>query len=170
MKTWSRADTSIRRAAVGDCDVLSEIHAATFRRGWSGAEFEALLLQPGVHALIAQFRKTFGATAPAGFILYRIVADEAEILSVAVVQGYRRRGIARQLLEEALRHLYREGVRSIHLEVEDSNLAAVSLYRAMEFRESGKRPGYYAQARETPGGALVMVRQLRQAASSGEAL
>ena len=170
MKAWGRPETAIRRAAVADCDLLSEIHAATFRRGWSGAEFEALLLQPGVHALIANFRKAFGSTAPAGFILYRIAADEAEILSVAVVDECRRRGIARQLLEEALRHLYREGARSIHLEVEDSNLAAVRLYRAMEFRESGKRPGYYAQRRATPGGALVMVRQLRQAASSGEAL
>ena len=169
MKSWGRPETSLRRAEVADCDVLSDIHAATFRRGWSGAEFEALLLQPGVHALIAQYRNTFGWRTPAGFILYRIVADEAEILSVAVVQECRRRGIARQLLEEALRHVYREGARTIHLEVEDSNTAAIRLYRAMEFRESGKRPGYYAQGRATPGGAIAMMRQLRQAASSGEA-
>jgi ribosomal-protein-alanine N-acetyltransferase len=164
MKPWGRPETSLRRAEVADCDVLSEIHSAAFRRGWSGAEFEALLVQPGVHAFVAHYRNTFGWRTSAGFILYRIVADEAEILSVAVIQECRRRGVARQLLEEATRHLYREGARTIHLEVEDANVAAIALYRGMEFRENGKRAGYYAQGRATAGGALVMLRQLRQAA------
>ncbi len=151
----------MRHAEVADCDVLSEIHAAAFRRGWSGAEFEALLVQPGVRALLAHFRKTFGVRTPAGFVLYRLVEDEAEILSVAVVPTCRRRGIARQLLDEALRTLYREGARSVHLEVEDANVGAIALYKRLEFRESGTRKGYYSQSRATPAGALVMVRQLR---------
>lgn len=161
MRQWGRPEVSTRRAEVADCDVLSDVHSAAFRRGWSGAEFEALLVQPGVHALIASYRNRLGWRSPAGFVLYRLVGDEAEILSVAVLPEWRRRGIARLLLEEALRHLYREGVRSIHLEVEDSNMAALGLYRRMEFRESGRRPGYYAQDRTRPGGALVMLRQLR---------
>ena len=146
---------------MSDCVALSEIHASAFKRGWSDAEFEALLLQPGVHALLAHYRNAFGRRIAAGFILYRLAADEAEILSVAVTPACRRRGIGKALLEDALRHLYREGAQSIHLEVEDSNLAAIGLYRGVEFRESGRRAGYYAQGRETPGGALVMLRQLR---------
>ena len=161
MRPWGRPAIAIRPAEVQDCDVLSDIHAATFRRGWSGAEFEALLLQPGVYALIASYRNAFGWRMPAGFILYRIVVDDAEILSVAVVPECRRRGIARLLLEEAMRHVYREGAQRVHLEVEDANVAAIGLYRRMEFRESGRRPGYYVQGRERPGGALVMLRQLR---------
>jgi len=140
---------------------LAEIHASAFRRGWSDAEFEALLVQPGVHALIADYRNALGRRTPAGFILYRLAADEAEILSVAVTPACRRRGIGRALIEDALRHLYREGARNIHLEVEDSNKAAIGLYRGVEFRESGRRAGYYTQGRETPAGALVMLRQLR---------
>jgi ribosomal-protein-alanine N-acetyltransferase len=161
MRPWRRPAIEIRPAEVQDCDVLSDIHGAAFRRGWSGAEFEALLLQPGVHALIASHRNAFGWRMPAGFILYRIVGDDAEILSVAVVPECRRRGIARLLLEEAMRHVYREGALRVHLEVEDANVAAIGLYRRMEFRESGRRPGYYVQGRERPGGALVMLRQLR---------
>jgi ribosomal-protein-alanine N-acetyltransferase len=161
MKGWGRPAVSVRRAEVADCDVLSEIHSAAFRRGWSEAEFEALLLQPGTHALIGHYRNALGRRIPAGFILFRLVADEAEILSVAVTPACRRRGIGRSLLEETLRHLYREGARDIHLEVEDANLAAIALYRRLEFRESGRRAGYYAQGRESPAGALVMLRQLR---------
>ena len=161
MRPWGRPAIAIRPAEVQDCDVLSDIHAAAFRRGWSGAEFEALLLQPGVYAMIASYRNAFGWRTPAGFILYRIVVDDAEILSVAVVPECRRRGIARLLLEEAMRHVYREGAQRVHLEVEDANVAAIGLYRRMEFRESGRRPGYYVQGRTPPGGALVMLRQLR---------
>jgi ribosomal-protein-alanine N-acetyltransferase len=153
---------AVRRAEIGDCDLLSDMHAAAFRRGWSGAEFEALLLQPGVHALCAHYRTAFGGRVAAGFVLYRMIADEAEILSVAVVPECRRRGIAKALLEEAMRHLYREGAHRIHLEVEDNNEAALRLYRGMEFRESGKRPGYYAQGRARPAGAIGMSRQLRR--------
>lgn len=161
MRQWGRPQIAIRPADVHDCDVLSDIHAAAFRRGWSGPEFEALILQPGVHALAASYRNAFGWRTPAGFILYRIVVDDAEILSVAVVPQCRRRGIGRLLLEEAMRHLYREGAMRIHLEVEDANVPAIELYRRMEFRESGRRAGYYVQGRESPGGALVMLRQLR---------
>jgi ribosomal-protein-alanine N-acetyltransferase len=161
MRSWGRPEISIRRAEVADCDLLSDIHSTGFRRGWSGAEFEALLVQPGVHALVAFYRNAFGSRVPAGFVLYRLAYDEAEIMSVAVVHNYRRRGIARILLEETLRHLYREGARTIHLEVEETNVAAMELYRRMEFRESGRRPGYYAQGRARPGAALVMARHLR---------
>jgi ribosomal-protein-alanine N-acetyltransferase len=161
VRPWGRAATSVRPAEVNDCDILSEIHATAFRRGWSEAEFEALLVQPGTCALIADHRGPFGRRTPAGFILYRLVVDEAEILSVAVRPQCRRRGIGRVLLEEALRHLFREGAHMVHLEVEDNNLSAISLYGGMEFHESGRRAGYYRGGRESATGALVMLRQLR---------
>jgi ribosomal-protein-alanine N-acetyltransferase len=152
---------AIRRATVADCDDLSEIHAGSFSRGWSGAEFESLLLQPGTHALIAYRRSVFGRRRAAGFILYRLVADEGEVLTVAVARALRGRGIGRALLDEALRHAYREGAARIFLEVEDTNRAAITLYERAEFRETGRRAGYYGEGRATPGGALVMLRQLR---------
>jgi ribosomal-protein-alanine N-acetyltransferase len=161
IRHWGRPEVSVRPAEVSDCDLLSDIHTSGFRRGWSGAEFEALLVQPGVHALLALYRNNFGSRRPAGFCLYRLVREEAEILSIAVLHECRRRGVARVLLEEALRHLYREGARTIHLEVEDANEPAINLYRRMEFVEAGQRPGYYAQGRQRPAGALVMRRQLR---------
>ena len=161
MSPWTRRVIALRPAEVSDCDMLSEIHGCAFSRGWSDTEFESLLVQPGVHALLAYFRDRSARDIPVGFILYRLAADEAEILSVAVMPDHRRRGTGRRLLEEALRHIYREGARNIHLEVEDTNLAAIALYRGVEFRESGRRKGYYARGRETPTGALVMLRQLR---------
>lgn len=167
MRAWGRTETSVRRADVADCTALSEIHSAAFRRGWSDAEFEALLVQPGVHALLAHVRSAFGHSMAAGFLLYRLVQDEAEILSVAVLDAQRRRGIARMLLEEALRRLYREGGRSVHLEVEATNMPAIKLYREMDFDQTGTRSGYYAQGRSRPAAAIAMSRRLRQAKEEG---
>jgi ribosomal-protein-alanine N-acetyltransferase len=161
MRGWIRPDINLRPAEIEDCEILSEIHSAVFRRGWSGAEFEALLLQPGMQGRIGEYRSTFGARVRGGFSLYRLVTDEAELLSLAVLPQCRRRGVALRLMEEMLRDLYRQGARSIHLEVEDTNQAAIALYSRLEFRESGRRPGYYAQGRPKPAGALVMLRQLR---------
>lgn len=161
MMRFGQSTCSVRRAAVGDCDDLSEIHADSFSRGWSSAEFESLLLQTGTHALLAEQRGIFGRRSPAGFILYRLVADEAEILTVAVARASRRRGVGGALLDEALRHTYREGAERIYLEVEETNLGAITLYRRAEFRETGRREGYYREGRAAPGGALVMLRQFR---------
>ncbi len=161
MKDWRRPRISVRLVEMTDCDTLAEIHASAFRRGWSDAEFEALLVQPGTQALIAHYRNALGRRLAAGFILYRLVVTDAEVLSVAVTSECRRRGIGRALIDEALRNLYRDGARSIHLEVEDTNAAAIALYRRVEFHESGRRAGYYREGRETPAGALVMLRQLR---------
>ena len=156
-----RASISVRAGDMPDSETLSEIHAGGFRRGWSGAEIEALISQPGVHTLIADYRPAIGRRVAAGFCLYRIAADEAEVLSIAVLLNCRRRGIARRLLEETLRHLYREGVKTLHLEVEEENEAAMRLYRRLEFKQSGERPAYYSTAPGRTKSAVVMQRQLR---------
>ena len=161
MKLPGRSPLSLRRATVADCESLSEIHAGSFSRGWSPSEFESLLVQPGTHALIAHSRGILGKKSAAGFILYRLAADEAEILTVAVARAARRRGVGRALLDDALRHAYRAGAVRMFLEVEDTNRAAIALYRRTEFHEAGRREGYYREGRTTPAGALVMLRQLR---------
>lgn len=161
MRRLGRSAILVRPATTADCGILAELHTATFRRGWSEAEFEALLVQDGVHCLIADFRSAFGRLSVAGFALYRVAGDEAEILSIAVTEACRRRGVGRRLMEEVLRHLYRERVAGLLLEVEDLNAAAIALYRGLEFAPVGQRPAYYQQGRAAPRGALVMRRQLR---------
>ncbi|SER50540.1 ribosomal-protein-alanine N-acetyltransferase [Faunimonas pinastri] len=161
MMAFGRSSIRVRPATDADLDVLAEIHADSFRRGWSEEEFDDLLRQPRMHALVAEHRGALGRVTKAGFILYRIAADEAEVISVAVCQACRRRGVARKLIEEALRHLYSERVADLHLEVEEGNNAAISLYRSLEFEETGRRPDYYRQGQMAARGALVMRRKVR---------
>jgi ribosomal-protein-alanine N-acetyltransferase len=75
----------------------------------------------------------------AGFVLYRIVVGEGEILNLAVAAEARRRGVGRALLKAVLplAELW-------HLEMRESNAAARALYAGCGFDEVGRRKGYYA--------------------------
>lgn len=79
----------------------------------------------------------------AGFLIGRVIADEFEILNMAVARAYRRRGIAGQLVREALECARMAGAKQAHLEVRASNEAAISLYWSYGFRQYGRRVRYY---------------------------
>lgn len=80
----------------------------------------------------------------AGFLVARIVLDEMEILNLAVEPGYRRRGTASRLLEEALVWGRTRRAGKAHLEVRASNLAALKFYEGHGFAATGRRPRYYS--------------------------
>ena len=91
-----------------------------------------------------------------GFILSRMAAGEAEILSVAIAPRQRGRGFARPLLDLHLRRLAGLGTRAVFLEVDESNAPARALYRRAGFRDVGRRQSYY----QSGASALVLRRDL----------
>jgi len=152
---FARSAPALSEASPRDAATIAALHAASFRRGWSEPEVEQLLLDRHVIA----HRATVGAKL-AGFIISRQAADEAEILSVAVMSRQRGRGLARQLLTLHLRRLAGLGTRAVFLEVDENNRPAIRLYDRAGFREVGKRPNYYAAPDGKPATALVLRRDL----------
>jgi len=142
-------------AADGDATAIARLHAASFHRGWSEDEIEAMLLDRSVLAHRALIGRHF-----AGFIISRRAADEAEILSIAVAQDFRGRNVARGLLGNHLGQLANSGVRIVFLEVDENNEPALRLYRRAGFVEVGRREGYYRSASGKPATALVLRRDL----------
>ena len=138
-----------------DARTIAALHAASFRRGWSEQEVEGLLTDRAVVAQRALAGRSF-----AGFIMSRLAADEAEILSVAVARNSRGRGLARQLLNLHLRRLAGLGVRTVFLEVDEHNAPAVKLYGRAGFREVSRRANYYPQAGGKTAAALVLRRDI----------
>jgi ribosomal-protein-alanine N-acetyltransferase len=94
-----------------------------------------------------------------GLIAFRIIADEAEILNLAVDSGRRRQGMASRLIEDVIAACKAAGVWRIFLEVRDSNRPARNLYTRMGFTEVGRRREYYRQPAED---ALVLARRLTE--------
>lgn len=137
----------IRKA---DCGKLAALHARSFPKGWSAAEIARLVAEPGTAALV------FHAPDPYGFILVRIVMDDAEILTLATDPDHRHAGIGRALLTQSLFDCAQSGVKRIFLEVSRSNAAAIQLYCSTGFRETGVRKAYYADGSD----ALVMEKTL----------
>ena len=77
-----------------------------------------------------------------GFSLFRTVAEESELLLIAVMPDCHRRGIGRMLLDDFLDRARNDGVARVHLEVRDGN-SAVGLYRDAGFSPVGRRRNYY---------------------------
>ncbi len=158
---WPTIETAIDDARPGDATQLAAVHAASFASDWSEEEIGAFLRDPNVFCLVARRANVFGTKSPIGFVLVRMAADEAEILTVAVAPPHRGRGLGRQLVETALRRLYGERIAACFLEVDGGNVAALALYRRLGFATVGKRKGYYRAGSKPGADALVMRADLR---------
>ncbi|ODA67874.1 ribosomal-protein-alanine N-acetyltransferase [Methyloligella halotolerans] len=128
-----------RQAAVKDAEALAAVHAACFSAPWD-AELLKIFLEARDSLCVLS---TEGETVT-GFLLTRIAADEAEILTLAVAPETRRQGIARTLLEAAVDGLKQRGAKHLFLEVDEKNVAALGLYRGLGAKPVGRRPAYYA--------------------------
>jgi ribosomal-protein-alanine N-acetyltransferase len=141
--------------SAADAPQLAALHATAFRRGWSVEEFERLLIEPNVVA-----DRAVAGSELAGFVLSRLAADEAEILSIAVAPAFRSQGVARRLLDVHLRRLADYRVNALFLEVDARNVPARRLYAGLGFAEVSRRSSYYAHGGEEAGTALVLRRDL----------
>lgn len=131
----------------------AEIHAAAFRRAWSAEEIDALLSQANVFGFVAL---AAGRSRVSGFVLVRFAADEAEVLTIAVVRKARNAGIGWRLMVAAIDRMRREGAEKMFLEVDEQNAAALALYRRLGFKTVAKRSAYYKHGDGTRSAALVM--------------
>jgi len=157
----SQAPVAVIEATSGHAAILADLHASAFARGWRADEVAALMAAPGAIALLA----VLGAEGrePAGFLLARKAADEAEILTLCTRPSARRRGVARLLVSALDERLQAAGVSSLFLEVNADNEAALALYRRLGFCAVGERRGYYGPSGERGCDAVIMRRGLKQA-------
>lgn len=152
----------IEAANSADLVHLPDIHAASFDRGWTDGEFDALLAQDIYFCLVAR-NPGNAEKPPSGFVLVKRVADEAEIISIAVKPSARKKGIARQLMDAAVRQLDSERIKKLFLEVDAENNPAIKLYTKMGFVQIASRDGYYQRndtAENKRSVALVMQLEL----------
>ena len=154
-KIFGHAAAIVEPATLRDAARLAQLHRASFHRGWGVDEFEQILIER--NALAHRLR---AGPNTIGFVVSRIAADEAEILSIAVASSYRGRGLSRDLLRTHLGHLAGQGLRTVFLEVEENNRPARSLYSRAGFRVVGRRERYYKEAGGEQLNAVVMQRDL----------
>lgn len=135
-----RAAIVVRDLRSEDLDaVLTIAQDSPEAANWTRESYQEFLRQTGTLAFVWD---DSGTTA--GFLIGRVVADQAEVLNLAVRKDRRRRGGASALLASALRTFRERAVHSVYLEVRHSNAAAIAFYSKNGFEISGLRRAYYS--------------------------
>ena len=135
-------------AALVHSALMAEMHKICFVDPWTEGGFAESLTAMGTHGLIAVDQNTLvpsatGESGPAGMVMWRTTVDEAEILTIAVLPPWRRRGLGQRLLQTALDAIAQTNVHTVFLEVAENNPVAQTLYRKHGFSQVGRRSGYY---------------------------
>jgi ribosomal-protein-alanine N-acetyltransferase len=134
----------IRRVRRQDASVVTEIaQRSKTAAAWSTEDVQEMLESTGILALLSERSGTI-----TGFLFARQVADEAELLNIAVRKDFRGKGDGSAILSAAFAELREARVRRIFLEVRESNRETITFYRKRGFCESGRRKAYYRDPRE----------------------
>ncbi len=78
-----------------------------------------------------------------GFIVWRLIGMDAEIITIGVNPENRKSGIGEALMQIAMTEIKKSGGQKIFLEVSIQNTPAINLYKKLGFENVGTRPKYY---------------------------
>jgi len=152
-QTMTTRDTdncwTIRAATLEDLEELVVLEESCFSEPWSRKSFEAELTGNQFSRLLMMSHPDRGHEVPAiGYICVWMIFEELRILNLAIHPEFRRRGLASQLVEEAIRLGMEEGCCRGMLEVRASNVAARKLYEHFNFKQYAIRKSYYTNPTE----------------------
>jgi len=145
------SDAGVRPANRGDVAEIVTIEREAFPHPWKREFFEIEMASPGRYCRVA-----VNGDRITGYVFAMYVFDEMHVNKIAVLPEYRRRGIARALMNDCLSFAHENAITSISLEVRESNESARAFYRMIDFEDSYVRPRYYPDGEA----AVVMMRKL----------
>ncbi len=134
---------------MGNLAAVIAVETRAHLRPWSETSFREELNNP-----FSTVNLLWQGDEVAGYICYHILVKELNILNLVTALPFRRRGVARFLLEAAMSDAFRKKVDKGFLEVRESNLAAISLYASCGFQPLMRRKNYYSDGED----ALIMER------------
>lgn len=129
---------------------MASVHAAAFAghgQIWSEADLAALCAAPSTLCV---------ALDDMGFALIRVIAPEAEVLTLAVDPTAQGQGLGHRLLHTAMALAGRHGAQTLFLEVAEDNIAARALYAGAGFTQTARRRAYYSRPGAPAVDAIVM--------------
>jgi ribosomal-protein-alanine N-acetyltransferase len=149
-----RLDVGTSRDLDAVITIMEEAFGNKYGEAWTRSQCAGILPMAGVSLMLARDSRDGGTL---GFSLSRSVADEAELLLLAVLPARHRQGIGTRLLDHFMESAQAQGAVRVHLEVRDGN-PAVAMYRAVGFASVGRRRNYYHAADGRRYDALTLAR------------
>lgn len=142
-------DVKVRHMNILDIDDVMNVETQCFKIAWSKESFEYEIKENNKALyVIAEYQGTVLGYAG----LWKIL-DEGHITNIAVLQDFRKNGIATLMLTTLLDLAQKDSVNSFTLEVKKTNDVAINLYQNLGFRACGVRKGYY---KDTNDDAIIM--------------
>jgi ribosomal-protein-alanine N-acetyltransferase len=135
----------LRRLTLADLGAIETIERRSYPTPWSRSMFAGELSKPSSFCMGALDLERDQLVA---YLIVSRYVDAWHIMNLAVDEAYRRRGVARRLLEELFAVTAGDAMRGYTLEVRVSNDGAIKLYEGAGFRTTGIRRGYYTDNRE----------------------
>ncbi len=142
----------IREMTSEDVDRICEMEKQIFPDPWARAAFEEQLDLDGWGTLVAELDGGI-----VGYACYMMVANESHLTNIAVDPAWRRKSVAKALLDRILQTVIANECDILLLEVRLSNAEARAFYEKHGFKQLYRRPNYYRRPVED---AIVMVRHL----------
>lgn len=148
-----KPDAEILPISTAQSNSVADLHTKLFHRGWGAGECHSLIIQESVFGYYCRFAKKDNIN---GFVLLRVAADEAEVLSIGTEQSAQNSGVGWRMMQAAIGEAEKRGAEKIFLEVDESNLPALKLYRKIGFDTVGNRNAYYDNGEGQKSNALVL--------------
>ena len=126
-----------------DIAYVSEMERKFFSTPWSEASIAHYMESGNMVFIVAR-----NGSIPVGYAAVQCILDEGNLVSIGVDDGFRNMGIATELLDIVYEEAFAAGVRTIHLEVRESNEPAIALYEKEGFTKNGRRPDFYREPKE----------------------
>jgi len=140
---------------LNDSKEAARLHQKSFFKGWEVVDFEQILQDELIHGLKLEEKKVL-----CGYILWREVENESEILTLVVGSNWQRRGFGSFLLKTLFQKLIQKKVVQLFIEVAEDNQGAICFYIKHGFHFVGKRPHYYPREDNKFAAAMNLVKQL----------
>jgi len=140
---------NVRYMKLADLPQVEALDSVCFRTPWPEGSFRYELRPDSASiCLVAELEEAEAEPQIIGMVVVWLIADMAEVATLAVAPQERGRGVGRQLLISALRLAWQAGARKSILEVRISNTPALHLYYGVGYQPVGLRPGYYEDTHE----------------------
>ena len=155
----------ITSAVESDLPALWNIEEQSFHNPWSKDMLHQEISKPQAYFRVLHGPQFPTPEQPVGFCISWLIVDELHIHQIAIAPRYRRKGLGRLLLEDAMDIAHQQNVERLYLEVRASNEAALGLYQSFHFETVGLRRKYY---RDPVEDAVVLVYETNMAASQDD--
>ena len=130
----------IKPEEVGD---IFSISSSSPLNPWSKRMLLEEMTNPISHSFLIQRVEKMGDISILGFICFRNIGDESELLNIVVRPQCRQRGFGKKLMEFYIDFCSRRGINKYYLEVSTSNIEAIHLYRSFAFQPMGTKKRFY---------------------------